>query len=214
MIEIETRFPYLGSRDYIHGTSILSAFVDTLERETASAVSVKRLKFQRVATTNGRLALSKEPFEPRQSEAANCTLQATSAGTVWRGLYAETGTPAVERIAVEYPIAALTADKFAGRCEIAPRNRDELIRCLVEANKRFHERSVDGPSQVRFGYIESWSAPAADVRFAGTLEAKNLIARKTDDGFMTINRLSYAAPGEPPVTVTLCFDVSLGAAAR
>ena len=56
--------------------------------------------------------------------------------------------------------------------------------------------------------------PPADVRFSGTLEAKNLIARKTDDGFMTINRLSYAAPGEPPVTLTLCFDVSLGVATR
>ena len=131
-----------------------------------------------------------------------------SASAVWRGSYTETGAPVAAPMAVTYPIADLGAERFGGRCTIAPRNRNDLIRALVEANKRFHERSVErGADQVRFGYVENWNVPPADTRFSGTLEAKNLITRETDDGYLTINRLTYAAGGIAG-SLTLCFNVS------
>jgi hypothetical protein len=207
MIELQTAFPYLGSRDYIHGTSILAGFIDALEQHGHRNITVKRLKFQRPAKTNGRLFLTIGPLDDSQAANANCTFQATIGGTVWRGLYAETGTPVEQRLAVEYPIADVIAERFGGRCTLVPQGRNDLIRALVEANKRFHELSVQkGVAQVRFGYMESWSVPPADTGFSGALEAKNLITRETEDGYMTINRLSYAAE-DIAGSLTLCFDV-------
>lgn len=209
MIEIGTDFPYLGARDYIHGTSILSGFLDVLEQHGAGAISVKRLKFQRVATSNGRLCLTAGPMDERESESGNCTFQASAGGTVWRGVYTESGAPVGRRMSVDYPIEHLEANGFGGSCTIAPADRDDLIRTLVEANKRFHEASVESAAAVRFGYLESWTVPPRDVRLTGTLRARNLITRKTDDGYMTINRLEYADGHGAAATLTLCFDVTL-----
>jgi hypothetical protein len=55
--------------------------------------------------------------------------------------------------------------------------------------------------------MENWSVPPADTGFSGALEAKNLITRETEDGYMTINRLSYAAD-DIAGSLTLCFDVT------
>ena len=47
----------------------------------------------------------------------------------------------------------------------------------------------------------------------GTLSAKNLIARKTPEGYMTINRLDYAGEGGAGASLTLCFNVTLAGTA-
>lgn len=208
MIKVETTFPYLGSRDYIHGTSILAGFVDALEQQGHRDITVKRLKLQRPAKTNGRLALTTDPLDEAQAAGANCTFQATVGTTVWRGLYAETGAPVQQRLAVAYPVTDVVAERFGGHCTIAPQNRGDLIRALIEANKRFHELSLERRAgAVRFGYLESWRVPPAGTAFSGALDAKNLIMRKTEDGYMTINRLTYTAAGVGG-SLTLCFNVT------
>ena len=209
MIEIETDFPFLGARDYIHGTSILSAFLDALESHGHGAIAVKRLKFQRTAASNGTLTLTTEAFDEARVENANCTFQANAGGSVWRGIFESQGEDVTRRVEVSYPIGNVEAHAFGGSCTIEANGRDELIRAFVEANKRFHERSVDSARAVRFGYLESWTPPPADVRVAGTLTAKNLIARRTPDGYMTINRLEYVPKGGAGASLTLCFDVTL-----
>jgi hypothetical protein len=210
MIQIVTDFPYLGSRDYIHGTSILSGLLDALEQHGHSGITVKRLKFQRPATTNGRLLLTTQPLDPAAAEGASCIFQAVAAETLWHGLYAENGAPVTRRLSVSYPIGDVTPNAFGGSCAIAPQSRDDLVRTIVEANKRFHEAAVEPASAtVRFGYLESWIVPSADIRLEGALEAKNLITKKTDDGYMTINRLTYSDRKGPGATLTLCFNVTV-----
>src|SRR6185295_8754886 len=71
MVEIRTDFPYLGAREYIHGTSILSGFLDALDEAGQPVTEFKRLKFQRPATSNGRLFLTTAPIEAGELEAAN-----------------------------------------------------------------------------------------------------------------------------------------------
>jgi len=210
MIETATDFPYLGDRDYIHGTSILSGFLAALEKTAHGGITVKRLKFQRPAKLNGRLVLSSGALDEAEAARASCTLSAAVGGVAWRGFFIDEGAPVTRRIAVSYPIAELEAEAFGGSCLISPGDRDDLVRALVEANKRFHEAAVPGPGApaVRFGYLESWSVPPRDVSFGtGRLDAKNLIAKKTDDGYMTINRLTYGQADGARASLTLCFDV-------
>lgn len=214
MIEIATDFPYLGTRDYIHGTSLLAGFIDALERHGERPVTVKRLKFQKPARTNGRMVVSTEPLSSEDTACANCTFLASAGDRIWRGFYAENGTVVKRRIDADYPIAKLESCAFGGCCTIAPQDRDDLIRTFVEANKRFHEAAVENPSAIRFGYIEAWEAPPQDVRFEGPLEATNLIAKKNDDGYMTINRLAYSNARGERATLTLCFNVIGGAQRR
>ena len=215
MIEISSDFPYLGNRDYIHGTTILAAFLDALERRGLRSITVRRIKFQHPARSNGRLFLTSEPLIEREAQAANCTFVGTAEGTVWRGYFHEQGAPVTRTETVSYPITDLQAEGFGGACSISPGSRDDLIRVMVEANKRFHEAAFKGaPSAVRFGYLESWAVPARAVSFSGRLEATNLITRKTDEGCMTINRLTYS-PGEADSTsLTLCFNVAPATVAR
>lgn len=212
MIEIDTDFPYLGTRDYIHGTSILSGFLHALEQHGHGGIKVKRVKFQRPATTNGQLLLTTQALDEAAAGSANCTFHATAGETLWRGWYAERGVPVAGRLRVTYPIADLKPKAFGGNCTIHPNGRDELIRTLVEANKRFHEAAVEPASAaVRFGYLESWTMPRADIRVEGSLEAKNLITQKTEEGYMTINRLTYSDGRGASSTLTLCFTVTVGA---
>jgi hypothetical protein len=204
-MEIATDFPFLGARDYVHGTSVLSGFLSAMETNERVPVIVKRLKFQRPARSNGRLLLTTASIDDGRAEQANCTFQAAAGATVWRGLFEESGVPVARRIEVSYAIDRLEARAFSGSCTISAHGREELIRTLVEANKRFHEASLEGAARsVRFGYLEDWAAPAQGAEFSGTLEAKNLIARKTADGHMTISRLRYG-----DTALTLCYHVTL-----
>lgn len=213
MIETATDFPYLGARDYIHGTSIMSGFLTALEAAAPGRIAVKRLKFQRPARTNGRIVITPGAPDETQSAAANCTLAAAVDDTLWRGFFVEDGSPVETRVPVSYAIDDLHAAGYGGHCLISPANRDDLVRLLVEANKRFHEAAFPGEAMpaVRFGYVEGWNVPPASVSFeGGRLDARNLIAKNTPDGVMTINRLTYTGGG---VTshLTLCFDVQRAA---
>ena len=209
MIETVTDFPYLGGRDYIHGTSILSGFLAALEAATPGRITVKRLKFQRPARANGRLVITRAALDEAQSARANCTLTAAVDDTVWRGFFVEEDRPVEKRLPVSYAINDLCAEGYGGHCLISPSNRDDLVRLLVEANKRFHEAAFTGEAAptVRFGYVEGWSVPPASVSFVrGRLDARNLIAKNGPDGVMTINRLTYT-DGSATSHLTLCFDV-------
>jgi hypothetical protein len=205
MIEIPTDFPFLGARDYVHGTSLLSGFLDALESQGARGIRVKRLKFLRPARANGvfRLTRGAAP-EPAR---ATCSLKADADGAEWLGWFVEGDAPVTRREAVTYPIANVRAERFAGSCDIHPRNRDDLIRCVVEANKRFHEAGAGpGRVRVRFGYLEDWNAPGRDVSFRGRLAAGNLITRQSDGGWLTVNRMQYGPADGPATTLLLCFN--------
>lgn len=208
MIDSATDFPYLGDRYYIHGTSILNGFLAALEPVAPGSVILKRLKFQRPATTNGRLVVTTAAMAESELADANCTLLAAVNETMWRGLFKEGGKAVSARVPVSYPITDLVAQGYGGRCVISPQSREELVRALVEANKRFHEQAFEGRDRpaVRFGYIESWRVPEAAIAFTGRLEAKNLITRKTADGVMTINKLTYAPDNGEAASLTLCFE--------
>jgi hypothetical protein len=212
MIEIGTDFPYLGTRNYIHATSILSGFLDALETRATREIVVKRLKFQRPAQSNGRLLLTPEAIPGDALAAANCTFLATVDGAPWRGVFSERATTPARRETVSYDVGDIEARGFGGTCRIAAASRSDLIRVLVEANKRFHETALaaEAPLAVRFGYLENWVAPPANAAFTGRLEAANLIARKTDDSTLTVNRLTYS-DGAEATTLTLCFNVTHGA---
>jgi hypothetical protein len=209
MIEIRTDFPYLGARDYIHGTSILSGFLDALDEAGQPATTLKRLKFQRPATSNGKLFLTTDSIEAAELDAANSVFLGTAGETVWRGLFVESGNAVLRRVATEYAISDLRASGFGGNCTIAPADREDLIRLLVEANKRFHEAAVaPARAAMRFGYMEDWSIPPRDIRFSGRLDVANRIARQSGRSHMTINRLSYRTSAAATAsTLTLCFNV-------
>lgn len=211
MIDIATSFPYLGARDYIHATSLLSGFLEALEAGGRRGITVKRFKFQRPATSNGRLLLAPDALPAADLEAANCTLVATVDGAPWQGLFTEQGLRPERREAVDYPITELQAHGFGGTCRIASAGRRDLIRALVEANKRFHEAALadEAAPAVRFGYLESWPAPPPEGSFSGRLEATNLIVRKTSDGYLTINRLAYSGENIA-ASLVLCFNVTTG----
>lgn len=209
MIEIATDFPFLGARDYVHGTSVLSGFIGALEREGAARIRVRRFKFQRTARGNGTLKLSREGAAP-DAEAANCALTAEADGEVWYGQFVDRGLPVTRRESVAYSVSNVVAAGYAGTCDLAPASRDDLIRGLVEANKRFNEAgagAAPGRAQVQFGYLEQWEVPPRDIRFEGRLEARNLIARATPEGVLTVNRLTYAPRNGPATTLVLCFNV-------
>lgn len=209
MIDVATDFPYLGDRDYVHGTSILNGVLAALESAAPGRTELKRLKFQRPATTNGRLTLRTAAVSETELADANCTVLAAVNESVWRGFFKEDGTRVKARVPVSYPIADLVANGYGGRCVISPNGRDDLVRTLVEANKRFHQAAFEGPGSpaVRFGYIESWSVPEAAIAFTGRLEAKNLITRRTADGVMTINKLTYSHDAGGAASLSLCFEV-------
>lgn len=212
MIEIATDFSFLGGRDYVHGTSVLSGFLGALERHGAANIRIRRLKFQRTARANGTMTLSNDAAAP-DAAAANCTLAAEADGTVWHGQFVDQGVPVTRREAVDYCLTHVKAGGFAGACDFSPAGRDDLIRGFVEANKRFNEAGAGakaGHAQVQFGYLEQWDVPPRDIRFEGRLEARNLIARQTPEGLLTVNRLTYAPAGGPATTLVLCFNVVTG----
>lgn len=215
-ITLSTDFRFLGDRTYIHATTLLSAFIQTVELDGVQDIVVKRLKFQRPAHSNGTLVVSSEKIDDAAAEAANCTFVATADQATWRGYFMEQGKPVSGKLRVDYPIEALEARAFGGSCRISPANRDDLIRTLVEANKRFHERSLDPDAKpvVRFGYLESWKVPARDFAFTGELKVENRIAKRTDTGYMTINRLTYNDGRGQSDSLTLCFNVACEGAPR
>jgi hypothetical protein len=214
MIEQATDFPLLGTRDYIHGTSVLSAFLAALEAAApGQPATVQRIKFTRIARTNGRLLLTDGDFDP--PPAACCSFSALAGATRWRGAFVDDGKPPAQRLSPDYPIDAFVSEGFSARCTIAPRNRDDLIRILIEANRRSLAAGAGDPpgARVKFGYLEAWAAPAAAVSGRGSLEITNLLARQSPKGWLAINRHTYRLDGGAPVSLQVCFDIELPARA-
>lgn len=213
MIEQATDFPLLGTRDYIHGTSVLSAFLTALDAAApGQPATVQRIKFTRVARANGRLLLADGDFDP--PAAACCSFSAMAGATRWRGAFVDDGAPPARREAPDYPIDAFVSDGFHARCSIAPRSRDDLIRILIEANRRSLAAGAGNPpgARVKFGYLEAWAVPAAGVTGQGALEITNLLARQSPKGWLAINRHTYRLDGGAPVSLQVCFDIELAAA--
>lgn len=212
-MQVTTDFPFLGERPYLHGTSIVSGFLDLLDLAAPGPAVIGRIKLQKTSFGNGSLRIAAEPLAREDAERANVLFTARSEDRTWHGAFTDESIPVRRREAASYPISGLSAHEFGGRCRIAPTDRDDLVRALIEANKRFHEATFAQrhagarPGAVRFGYLESWPCPRGSCRFESELVATNLIARELPEGTLTINRLAYADPVAGNVSLTLCFKV-------
>ena len=208
MIETQTDFPLLGDRDYINGATLLEGFLAALENAGATGITLKRLKFQRTAGTNGRLVLDADPID--RADDASCVLSAAAGATAWRGAFFEEGRAPERRPAPPCTVTDLKAEAFAGECDIEPASRAGLIYDIVQANKRIHEQALGREARptVRFGYVENWTAPERNVAFSTRLRVENLIRKKTARGWLTVNRISYAAPHTREANLLVCFEVS------
>ncbi|MGZ8269185.1 MAG: hypothetical protein ACXW20_16375 [Burkholderiales bacterium] len=208
MIESSSDFRLLGDRDYVNAGTLLNGFLDLLEREGARTVTVSRLKAHRTAHANGRLVLARNTALP-DAEHAHCTFSASAGDAQWRGAFFDEGRPIGRSPTPNYSVRDVEASDFGGRGTIAPRGREALVFDLIQANRRFHELSA-APGEagvVRFGYLENWNAPSSNVAFSGSIEATNLISRRTEAGILTINRMTYVPAHDTPVTLLMCFEI-------
>lgn len=210
MIEVQTDFVFIGHRNYVNGPTILSGIIRALDPQVTGAMRLKRVKFQRQSTSNGRLVFTNDDALLRELESANCVFDVAADGTRWRGTFVETGVAPARVPPVEYCVNNVSAAGFSGTCTINPVDRDSLIFGLIEANKRVHLLSlpddVQEQAEVRFGYLEDWDVPPAGVAFSGRLAVQNLITQRAETRIRTINRLTYG----DRVQLLLCFDVDLG----
>lgn len=210
MIEVPTDFAFIGYRNYVNGPTILSGIIRALEPQVTAAMRLKRVKFQRQSTSNGRLVITTDVALPRDFESANCVFDVAADGKRWRGAFVETGVAPARVPSIEYCVSDVSAADFSGACTIDPVDRDSLIFGLIEANKRVHLQSlpdaVREQAEVRFGYLEDWDVPPAGVAFSGPLAVQNLITQRAETRIRTINRLTY----RDGVQLRLCFDVELG----
>lgn len=212
MIRKETDFPFLGQRDYLHGTSVVSAIADLLEVEGQCPALIKRIKFQRPMRCNGVLVLESADSSTLDTSEASCIFTARTANRQWKGAFVEQGRAIRNRISVQYDLNEFTYADFGGGCRLRAHGRTEYIRAFVEANKRFHLGNLDesgADAKVRFGYLENWEAGPIDEEFSGFLEAKNLIVQQTKEGIKTINRLTYSDKVGQRNSFDICFDINL-----
>lgn len=212
MIQKETDFPFLGLRDYLHGTSVVSAIADLLEDQDLGHVFIKRIKFQRPMHSNGVLVLESADSSELDTTEAACIFTARTANRHWRGAFVEQGRPIRSRVTVAYDLNEFAFANFGGACLLCAHGRTEYIRAFVEANKRFHIGTLGetgAEAIVRFGYLENWQVVAIDEEFNGLLEAKNLITQRTKQGIRTINRLTYSDKAGQRNSFDICFDTNL-----
>ncbi len=215
MKSIKTNFPYLGNRDYIHSTSVLSGLISQLEvASNELSLIITSFKFMHQAVTNGHLLLAPVTGQAIELPASRCCVFSVKLGKQrWKGAFVEDGS-LVTRIphrSDNYGIYDLQAGEFSGSCHITADSRDALIQTLVEANKLVHVVSV-GPAaeiiQVKFGYLEGWEPPAIDIQINTELTLTNLITKHGADEIQTINRLEYISAGKN-CRLMLCFSVDL-----
>mgnify|MGYP001577885977 CR=1 FL=1 len=215
MTEVSTDFSFMDERNYVHGTTLLTTMLDLLEKEAQGPVHLRRIKFQKEIHANGRIVVSRDSALASRFKEASCFMTCEVGGVPWVELLRETEErPVKSRFKSVYHIFDLIGDgKFGGTCRVECEDRAEIVRTLVEANKRFHVASLPpGTSspKVRMGYIEDWKVPAAGAKLASLLAVRNVIARATPNGVTTLNRLTCRDPEKGDVSLLMCFDVDAG----
>ena len=215
MTEVSTDFSFMDERNYVHGTTLLTAMLDLLEKEAQGPVHLRRIKFQKEIHTNCQIIVSRDAALASQFKEVPCFMTCEVAGEPWVELLHETKErPVTARFKSAYRISDLNGDdKFGGTCRVECADRAEIIRTLVEANKRLHVASLpSGTSspKVRMGYIEDWKVPAVGARLDSSLAVQNVIAKETSIGVTTLNRLMYRDSEKGNVSLLVCFDVDAG----
>lgn len=210
-IEISTDFPFMDERRYVHGTTLLSTMLELLEKEARAPVHLRRIKFQREVHANGRLVFSRDEKMAQHFKEAPCFMICEAGGDAWIGLLYEEQRPVAKKVLSSYRIEMLKSDgKYGGACRVQAADRADLVRTIVEANKRFHlaslPQSVSSP-KVRMGYIEDWNIPEASAALDSELRVQNLVCKPTPKGVTTLNRLSYQGKAGHDVSLMICFDV-------
>jgi hypothetical protein len=213
MIRTTTDFPYLGTRKYIHGTSILNFVLDHMEKETKVPVKLKTIRFQKEIHSNGSFYFSEKEDLKDLIQKADCYVACNIGNEVWKAVYIEEGLK-VEHTVPEtaYSIENMIPDNsYGGSCHIKASSRPELISNMIQANKRMHLAGLSDSQQasdVRFGYMEKWDVPRKDINLQTRLDVKNIIFKKNINDIMTINKISYS-DGLNSSSLILCFKIVL-----
>ena len=215
MTEVSTDFSFMDERNYVHGTTLLTAMLDLLEKQAPGPIHLRRIKFQKEIHANGRIIVSRDVALASQFKEVPCFMTCEVGGEPWVELMHEARErPVTARFKSAYQIFDLKGDgKFGGTCRVECEDRVQVIRTLVEANKRFHVASLPlGTSspKVRMGYIEDWKVPEASAGLDSTLTVRNVIAKGTPVGVTTLNRVTYRDSGRGDVSLLICFDVDAG----
>jgi hypothetical protein len=213
MIRTTTDFPYLGTRKYIHGTSILNFVLDHMEKETKVPVKLKTIRFQKEIHSNGSFYFSEKEDLKDLIQKADCYVACNIGNEVWKAVYIEEGLK-VEHTVPEtaYSIENMIPDNsYGGSCHIKASSRPELISNMIQANKRMHLSGLTQFQQtpdVRFGYMEKWDVPPKCINLQTRLDIKNIITKKNNNNIMTINKVAYSY-GSNVVSLMLCFQIVL-----
>lgn len=213
MIQITTDFPYLGNRNYIHGTSMLNFVLDYMDRQTKDPVKLKTIKFQNEIHRNGSFYFSETDDITDLIKKSDCYISFSTGNRTLKAVFIEEGVK-VERVVPEtsFTIEDLISDNnYGGSCLIKAFNRSELVCNIIQANKRMHLAclsELQQASDVRFGYMEKWDVPPKDIMLQSRLDIRNLITRKNINDIMTINRVSYSDSSKS-TSLILCFKTVL-----
>ncbi|MBU0764108.1 MAG: hypothetical protein KJ607_04655 [Bacteroidetes bacterium] len=213
MLQIKTDFPYLGTRRYIHGTSILNFILAYTDEEIKGAVKLKTIRFQNEINSNGSFYISENNDIKDLLQKADCYISFEAGNYAWKAVYIEEGIK-VDRIVPEiaYSIENLTSDNnYGGSCFIKAFSRSELVCNIIQANKRMHLSCLPESQQVsdvRFGYMEKWDVPPKDIMLQTSLDIRNLITRNNINDIMTINRVTYSNSSKY-TSLILCFKTVL-----
>ena len=214
MIQFQTNYEYLGSRQYVNGPTLLIDVLDMIESQLDIPIYLKRIKFQREVVNNGQILLSKDAQALNRIDDAKWYLTCQIGDDRWHTLFFEEDIPVSKRVEVHYPVNDIESDNnFGGIGHVFPVNRRDLSLALVEANKQLHQKCLiknTANMRIRLGYIEDWHIPHASIGLDSFIEVKNLRYQKLGSGFMTINRLIYTVPGGKKVSLLMCFDVRNG----
>jgi hypothetical protein len=221
MISFRTDFPFNGSRDYVHGPTLLEVFranvlrlVNGAER-TPFAFSFFRVN--RLIQFNGCVAIysAAEAGATSKSTRASAELACTAAGRdFYVGFYDEDPTPvrhrrdSYEKTLVRSVTASSSFHGAAELCGI--RDNDELFQAVVEANKQVHLMTLTGDpwsTKVRFRFaycLDYTCAPFQGGTVVGRVTTHNLATRDVGKHFFSLNQMDLEI-GDFRSSFKLCF---------
>lgn len=192
----------LGTREYLHGTSLFNAMLEACDTVWGPAwltdASIPSYKLIRESLTNGKFVVSDEPVEDVSASAALAGRTGRSRIFVY---FVEEGRDAGRAPYDEeqYYRAVRVGGDFSGEFVLpAHKSRADVIRGIVGANKLVHQKAsrfAVEPKKIRFLYLKDLDAVclgACEEEFR--LQISNLMVQKHDPDLWTINRVRVTAP--------------------
>lgn len=183
MHTVPTDFYFLGERDYVHGPTILGAFLSTLNTLCGSAeppaARVVTCRFRKYLRENGTVlawGASEEPPDMRMGEVC-ATATISAAGGTYRFAVLPRGDSSI-RCRMPYEEGAYLAHvvqvaDFSGSASIQNvRTKKDLVRAIVALNKKLHDLRMEAHAQSgryrwSFASVEGLELPAIPAESAG-----------------------------------------------